>query len=167
MSYSFREIDNFVIDDTFNVLYNDSITDMEGGTARFTEGLTPEEKKNTVLGWVNGQWSNEDNIKKLIISKDGVDVIFIQACIKDNTYFWQTGLARAIDGSKSYLATKEFYEANRDYIQSLGYSKWGQETLTTGTAVFFTGVQNAGKCVGTFSKTDDEDSGASTLIWEY
>lgn len=165
MSYTFTETETFAIDDTFDSLYADSLADLEGGTVYFNSDATPTEKKNWVIKLMNEQ--DYHNMKNIIIAKDGIVCMYIQGRYQDNTYTWMNTLVGKLNNSKSWCSSSEFHQANKDWIQSLGGTKFALQFIKDSAIdTFFTGIHNAGICLGTLS-TEDLADNMKRMTWEY
>ncbi len=165
MSYTFTETEIFTLDDTFDSLYTDSLSDIEGGTIAFSADRTADEKKQFVIKLINEQ--NYNNMKNIIVAKDGTTCMYIQGRFQDNTYTWMNGLVGKINDSKAWTATSTFHQANKDWILSLGGDSWAIETIK-GTAIdtFFTMMNDNGICLGTLEEIDLEDN-MKQMKWTY
>lgn len=165
MSYTFTETEIFTMDSTFDSLYADSIADMENGTARLGTSTSAEEKKQIVIQLMNEQ--NYHNMKNIIIAKDGIVCMYIQGKYENNTYTWMNALVGKLNNSKSWCSSSEFHEANKTWIQSIGGTKFELEFVKDSAIdTFFTGIHNAGICLGTLS-TEDLDNNMKRMTWEY
>jgi hypothetical protein len=165
MSYTFTETENFTLDDTFDSLYADSLSDLEDGTVKFDADQTADEKKQFVIKLMNEQ--NYNNMKDIIVAKDGVVCMYIQGMYKDNTYTWMNTLVGKLNNSKSWTWTSEFHQANKDWIQSLGGTKFALECLKDSRIdTYFTQATTNGICLGTLTTEDLEDN-MKRMTWEY
>ena len=165
MSYTFTETETFTIDSTFDSLYTDSISDLESGTVIFGADQTDDDKKQFVIQLMNEQ--NYHNMKNIIIAKDGTVCMYIQGKFQDNTYTWMNTLVGKLSNSKSWCSSSEFHEANKTWIQSIGGTKFQLEFIKdTAIDTFFTGIHNAGICLGTLTTEDIEDN-MKRMTWEY
>lgn len=165
MSYTFTETEIFTMDSTFDSLYADSIADMENGTARLGTSTSAEEKKQIVIQLMNEQ--NYHNMKNIIIAKDGIVCMYIQGKYENNTYTWMNALVGKLNNSKSWCSSSEFHEANKTWIQSIGGTKFELEFVKDSAIdTFFTGIHDAGICLGTLS-TEDLDNNMKRMTWEY
>lgn len=165
MSYTFTETDTFTIDDTFDSLYADSLSDLEGGTVKFGADQTADEKKQFVIQLMNEQ--NYNNMKDIIVAKDGVVCMYIQGMYKDNTYTWMNTLVGKLNNSKAWTWTSEFHQANKEWIQSLGGTKFALECLKDSRIdTYFTQATTNGICLGTLTTEDLEDN-IKRMTWEY
>ena len=165
MAYTFTEVEKFDIDSEWDSLYADSLADLEGGTINFGELTDATEKKNLVISLVN-----DDNVvgdRRLKIYKDGVPAMFNYCYFQNNHYIWVTGTVAKINNSKSWTASTEFHQANKDFVQSLGGTHWGIECIK-GSAIdtFYTMMHNNGICFGTLVETDLEYN-MKRMLWEY
>ena len=165
MSYTFTETETFTIDSTFDSLYADSLSDLEGGTIRFGTDQTSDGKKQLVVQLMNGQ--NYHNMKNIIVAKDGVVCMYVQGKYENNTYTWHNVLVGKINNSKAWTWTSEFHEANKSWIQSLGGTKFGLECIK-GSRIdtYFTAATDAGICLGNLTTKDLEDN-MKFMLWEY
>lgn len=165
MSYTFTETENFTLDDTFDSLYTDSLSDLENGTVTFGSDQTANEKKQFVIQLMNEQ--NYNNMKDIIVAKDGVVCMYIQGMYKDNTYTWMNTLVGKINNSKAWTWTSAFHEANKSWIQSLGGTKFALECLKDSRIDnYFTQATTNGICLGTLTTEDLEDN-IKRMTWEY
>ena len=165
MSYTFTETDTFTIDDTFDSLYADSLSDLEGGTVKFGADQTADEKKQFVIQLMNEQ--NYNNMKDIIVAKDGVVCMYIQGMYKDNTYTWMNTLVGKLNNNKACTWTSEFHQANKEWIQSLGGTKFALECLKDSRIdTYFTQATTNGICLGTLTTEDLEDN-IKRMTWEY
>lgn len=157
MAYTFTEVETFDIDDEFDSLYADSLTDLEGGTINFGDTTDFSEKKIRMIGLVND--SNCIGNKRIKIYKDGVPAMFNYCVFQNNCLTWITGIVGRINNSKAWTASAEFHQANKDYILSLGGNSWAIHTIK-GSAIdtFFTMMNDNGICLGTLEETDLEDN---------
>ena len=107
---------------------------------------------------------NQYNIK---IYKDGVPVMFNHCVFQDNIFLWITGIVAKVNNSKSWTASTEFHQANKDYVQTLGGTHWGIECIK-GSAIdtFYSMMHNNGICFGTLVETDLEYN-MKRMLWEY
>lgn len=165
MSYTFTETEIFEIDSTFNSLYADSLSDLEGGTVKFGTDQTTDEKKQFVIQLINEQ--NVNNMKNIIIARDGTPCMYIQGTFFDGCYTWHNGLVAKINNSKAWSTTSEFHQANKDWILSLGGNSWAVECLKdTAIDTFFTTLNTAGICLGTLEETNT-DYNMKIMKWTY
>ena len=167
MSYTFTEVDTFPIDETFDSLYADSLEDINSGTIVFTDE-TDDEKKQIIISLLNEQ--NYSSMKNIIIAKDDTPCMYIHGKFTDNTYTWIVALVGKINNSKSWTWTSEFHQANKDWIQSLGGTKFALECVV-GSRIdtYFTQATTDGVCLGTLSETPTEalDDRTKVMTWEY
>ena len=170
MAYTFTE-KTFTNDSTFDSLYADSLTDLESGTVNFnSETNTDDTKKQFLKELMCDQ--NYTSVKNIEIAKDGVVCMWVQGKFEDNTYTWVNALVGKLDNSKSWCSSAEFHQANKTWIQSIGGTKFQLEFIK-GSAIdtFFTGIHNAGICLGTLSTQDfDPIEGMiqmKIMTWEY
>lgn len=165
MSYTFTETEIFAVDSTFDSLYADSLSDLQGGTVKFGADQTADEKKQLVITLMNEQ--NYNNMKDIIVAKDGVVCMYIQGMYKDNTYTWMNVLVGKINNSKAWTWTNAFHQANKEWIQSLGGSKFALECIK-GSRIdtYFTQATTDGVCLGTLTTEDIEDN-MKRMTWEY
>ena len=167
MSYTFTEVDTFPIDETFDSLYADSLEDINSGTIVFTDE-TDDEKKQIIISLLNEQ--NYSSMKNIIIAKDETPCMYIHGKFTDNTYTWIVALVGKINNSKSWTWTSEFHQANKDWIQSLGGTKFALECVV-GSRIdtYFTQATTDGVCLGTLSETPTEalDDRTKVMTWEY
>ena len=167
MSYTFTEVDTFPIDETFDSLYADSLEDINSGTIVFTDE-TDDEKKQIIISLLNEQ--NYSSMKNIIIAKDETPCMYIHGKFQDNTYTWIVALVGKINNSKSWTWTSEFHQANKDWIQSLGGTKFALECVV-GSRIdtYFTQATTDGVCLGTLSETPTEalDDRTKVMTWEY
>ena len=167
MSYTFTEVATFPIDDTFNSLYADSLEDIESGTIVFTDE-TDDEKKQIIISLLNEQ--NYSSMKNIIIAKDGTPCMYIHGKFQDNTYTWVVALVGKISSSKAWTWTSEFHQANKDWVQSLGGTKFALECVVDSRIdTYFTKATTDGICLGTLSETptEDLDDRTKVMTWEY
>ncbi len=165
MSYTFTETGTFTIDSTFDSLYADSLSDLEGGTVVFNSDATATEKKNTIIQLMNGQ--GYDNIKNVIVAKDEVVCMYVQGMYKENTYTWMNVLVGKINNSKAWTWSSEFHEANKSWIQSLGGTKFALECIKDSRIdTYFTAGTNAEVFLGTLT-TEELDDNMKRMTWEY
>lgn len=167
MSYTFTEVETFTIDDTFDSIYANSLDDINSGTI-VSDGESPEEMKQRVISALNDP--NYSTKKNIIIAKDGTPCMYIHGKYKDNTYTWVVALVGNINNSKSWSATSEFHQANKDWVLSLGGNSWAVECVVNSRVDnFFTTLNTAGICLGTLSETQTEalDNRTKTMTWEY
>ena len=164
MTYTFTETTTFTIDSTFDSLYADSLADFESGTVAIG-GLNAEQKKQRLIELMNGQIIN--NMKNIIVAKDGTACLYIQGTYYDNTYIWLNVLVGKINNSKAWTWTSEFHEANKSWIQSLGGTKFGLECIKNSRIdTYFTAATDAGICLGNLTTRDLEDN-LKLMLWEY
>jgi len=165
MAYTWVQVDTFAIDDEWNSLYEDSKEDLESGTIHQNPDWTDEERKQTMINLMNNQnVQNKHNIK---IYKDSVPVMFNHCVYQNGLFLWVTGIVAKVNNSKSWTATTEFHQANKDYIQALGGTKWGIECIKdTAIDTYYTGMHNNGVCFGTLEETD-LDLNMKQMIWTY
>jgi hypothetical protein len=165
MSYTFTEVDTFALDDTFDSLYADSIADLESGTVTFGPDQTADEKKQFVIQLMNNQ--NYHGIKNIVIAKDGTTCMYVQGKYQDNTYTWMNALVGKINNSKAWTWTSEFHQANKDWIQSLGGTKFALVCIKDSRIdTYFTQATTDGICLGTLTTEDLEDN-LKRMTWEY
>ena len=165
MSYTFTETETFTIDSTFNSLYADSLADLESGTVVFDSESTTDEKKTYMIKLMNEQ--NYHNMKNIIVSKDGVICMYVQGSYQNNTYTWLNVLVGKINNSKSWTWTTEFHQANKDWIQSLGGTKFALECIKDSKIdTYFTQATTDGICLGTLT-TEDLENNIKRMTWEY
>lgn len=165
MSYTFTETDTFTIDSTFDSLYADSLADFEGGTVIFDEGATDSDKKTRMIQLMNEQ--NYNNIKNIVVAKDGTACLYIQGKFQDNTYTWKNVLVGKINNSKAWTWTSEFHEANKSWIQSLGGTKFALECIKDSRIdTYFTAATESSICLGNLT-TQDLDDNLKLMTWEY
>ena len=165
MAYTWVKVDKFDIDNEWNSLYEDSKDHLDGGTIIQNPDWTEDEKKQYMIHLMNDQdVYNQHNIK---IYKDNVPVMFNHCVYQNGLFLWITGIVAKVNDSKSWTATTEFHQANKDYVQSLGGTHWGIECIK-GTSIdtFYTGMHNSGICFGTLEETD-LDNNMKHMIWEY
>ena len=165
MAYTWVEVETFDIDDEWNSLYEDSKEDLDGGTVIQNPEWNDQEKKNYMIHLMNdNDIHNQKNIK---IYKDGVPAMFNHCYFQNNHYIWVTGIVAKINNSKSWTATTEFHQANKDHVTSLGGTHWGIECIK-GSAIdtFYTMMHNNGICFGTLEETDLEHN-MKRMLWEY
>ena len=106
-------------------------------------------------------------MKDIIVSKDGVVCMYIQGMYKDNTYTWMNTLVGKLNNSKSWTWTSEFHQANKEWIQSLGGTKFALECLKDSRIdTYFTQATTNGICLGTLTTEDLEDN-IKRMTWEY
>ena len=165
MAYTFTEITTFTVDSTFDSLYADSLADLEGGTVSFNEGATDSDKKTRLIQLMNEQQIND--MKNVIVAKDGTACLYIQGTYYDNTFIWLSVLVGKINNSKAWTWTSEFHEANKSWIQSLGGTKFALECIK-GSRIdtYFTAATDAGICLGNLTTKDLEDN-MKLMLWEY
>ena len=165
MSYTFTETTTFTLNDTFDSLYTDSISDLESGTVMFGADQTDDEKKQFVIQLMNGQ--NYHDIKNIIVAKDGTACMYVQGKYVDNTYTWMNVLVGKINNSKAWTYTNAFHQANKDWIQSLGGTKFALECIKDSKIdTYFTQATTDGVCLGTLTTEDLEDN-LKRMTWEY
>ena len=165
MTYTFTEVETFAIDDTFDSLYADSISDLESGTVMFGADQTDDEKKQFVIKLMNGQ--NYHDMKNIIVAKDGTTCMYVQGMFKDNTYTWMNALVGKISNSKAWTWTSEFHQANKDWIQSLGGTKFALECIKDSRIdTYFTQATTDGVCLGSLT-TEDLGDNLKRMTWEY
>tara|TARA_R100001198_G_C5214455_1_gene198667 strand:- start:208 stop:705 length:498 start_codon:yes stop_codon:yes gene_type:complete len=165
MSYTFTETETFTIDSTFDSLYADSLADLESGTVVFDSESTTDEKKTYMIKLMNEQ--NYHNMKNIIVAKDGVTCMYVQGVYQNNTYTWMNVLVGKINNSKTWTYTNEFHQANKDWIQSLGGTKFALECIKDSRIdTYFTQATTDGICLGTLTTEDLEDN-LKRMIWEY
>ena len=165
MAYTFTLQDTpFAQDTTFDRLYADSLDDFESGTVKFISGYSDSEKKQKVYNLLTqGGYENE---KLISISKDDVVCMYIQGWIKDNTLVWNNAITGKVSNSKAYCSEQTFHEANKTWIQSQGCNAWEVHCIPDNRIdTFFVSISNAGKTVGTFTRTVQDD--ICKLRWEY
>lgn len=165
MAYTFTLQDTpFAQDTTFDRLYADSLDDFESGTVNFRTGLSESDKKTRVYTFLTqGRYENE---KLISISKDDVVCMYIQGWIKDNTLVWNNAVTGKINNSKAYCSEQAFHEANKTWVQSQGCNAWEVHCIpNTRIDTFFVSISNAGRTVGTFTRTVEND--VCKLRWEY
>jgi len=167
MSYTFTEVDTFPIDETFDSLYADSLEDINSGTIVFTDE-TDDEKKQIIISLLNEQ--NYSSMKNIIIAKDETPCMYIHGKFTDNTYTWIVALVGKINNSKAWTWTSEFHQANKDWIQSLGGTKFALECVVDSRIDnYFTQATTDGVCLETLSETPTEalDDRTKVMTWEY
>jgi len=165
MSYTFTETTTFTLNDTFDSLYTDSISDLESGTVMFGADQTDDEKKQFVIQLMNGQ--NYHDMKNIVIAKDGITCMYVQGKYQDNTYTWMNALVGKINNSKAWTWTSAFHQANKDWIQSLGGSKFALECIKNSRIdTYFTQATTDGVCLGTLT-TEDLENNMKRMTWEY
>lgn len=165
MSYTFTEVDTFLIDSTFDSLYADSIADLESGTVIFKDNAKDAEKRQRVINLMNNQ--NYHNMKNIVIAKDGTTCMYVQGMFKDNTYTWMNALVGKISNSKAWTWTSEFHQANKDWIQSLGGTKFALECIKDSRIdTYFTQATTDGVCLGSLT-TEDLGDNLKRMTWEY
>ena len=165
MSYTFTETDTFTVDSIFDSLYADSLSDLEGGTVVFDNGATDTEKKNYIIQLINEQ--DYHNMKNIIVAKDGVTCMYIQGEYVDNTYTWMNVLVGRVNNSKAWTWTSEFHQANKDWIQSLGGTKFALECIKDSRIdTYFTQATTDGVCLGSLT-TEDLNDNMKNMTWEY
>ena len=164
MSYTFTEVDTFPIDDTFNSLYADSLDDINSGTI-VSDGESAEEMKQRIISTLNDPSYNSK--KNIIIAKDGTPCMYIHGKFTDNTYTWIVALVGKINNSKAWTWTSEFHQANKDWIQSLGGTKFALECVVDSRIDnYFTQATTDGVCLGSLTTEDIEDN-LKRMTWEY
>lgn len=165
MSYTFTETNTFTIDDTFDSLYADSLADLESGTVNFTTNETDNDKKQFVIKLMNEQ--NYHNMKNIIVAKDGTTCMYVQGKYENNTYTWMGVLVGKINNSKAWTWTSEFHQANKEWIQSLGGTKFALVCIKDSRIdTYFTAGTNAGVFLGTLT-TEHLDDNMKKMTWEY
>lgn len=165
MSYTFTEVQTFSIDDDFDSIYADSLSDLEGGTVVFGSNATDTEKKNRIIKLMNEQ--NYANMKNVIVTKDDTPCLYIQGLYQDNTYTWMNVLVGRVNDSKSWTWTNAFHQAHKEWIQSLGGNKFALECIKySRIETYFTAGTEAGVFLGTLTTTPLED-GMIRMTWEY
>ncbi|BAQ87580.1 hypothetical protein [uncultured Mediterranean phage uvMED] len=177
MAYTFTETTTFTMDSTFDSLYTDSLSDLEGGTVVFDSGATADQKKQTIIKLMNGQ--NYHNMKNIIVSKDGVVCMYVQGKYEKETYTWMNVLVGKINNSKAWTWTSEFHEANKTWIQSIGGSKFALECIKNSRIdTYFTQATTDNVCLGNLTTQDLENNiedkyiisslpVMKLMIWEY
>lgn len=161
MSYTFTEVQRFPIDETFDRLYADSIDDMVGGTVHFGDS----NQRELIIHFLNGV--DYVGMKNIIVASNDVPCMYLQCRFDDNTLTWVNGIVGKINNSKAWSTTSEFHQAHKDWILSLGGTKWGVETLKDAAIDnFFTTLHNAGICLGTLETTELENN-IKRLKWTY
>jgi hypothetical protein len=176
MAYTFTEI-VFTSGTTFDSLYADSLEDLESGTCIFPNTHNSENKKDTLINVLCNQ--EHENMKSIEVAKDGVVCMWLQCYFLYNTLLWKHGLVGKINNSKSWTWTNEFHQANKDWIQSIGGTKFALECIKGGRIdTYFTKGTTDGMCLGTLTTKDLEDDVQDTYItttqpilkrmtWEY
>jgi hypothetical protein len=165
MTYTFTEIEIFTLNDTFDSLYTDSLSDLENGTVTFGADQTDDDKKQFVIQLMNGQ--NYHDMKNIVIAKDGITCMYVQGKYQDNTYTWMNALVGKINNSKAWTWTSAFHQANKDWIQSLGGSKFALECIKNSRIdTYFTQATTDGVCLGTLT-TEDLENNMKRMTWEY
>tara|TARA_Y100000004_G_C8952438_1_gene429212 strand:+ start:787 stop:1284 length:498 start_codon:yes stop_codon:yes gene_type:complete len=165
MSYTFTEVQTFPIDDDFDSIYADSLSDIEGGTVKFKSDTTDTEKRNRIIQLMNEQ--NYDNMKNVIVTKDDTPCLYIQGYYQDNTYTWANVLVGRVNDSKAWTWTNAFHQANKEWIQSLGGTKFALECIKySRIETYFTQATESGICLGTLTSTPLDD-GMIRMSWEY
>tara|TARA_Y100000389_G_C17308164_1_gene436521 strand:- start:13 stop:510 length:498 start_codon:yes stop_codon:yes gene_type:complete len=165
MSYTFTETNTFAIDSTFDSLYADSFADLESGTVTFNSESTATEKKNIVIQLMNEQ--DYHDMKNIIVAKDGATCMYIQGMFKNNTYTWMNVLVGKINNSKAWTYTNAFHQANKDWIQSLGGTKFALECIKDSKIdTYFTQATTDGICLGTLT-TQNLENNMKLMTWEY
>ena len=105
------------------------------------------------------------------LAKDGVVCMWVQGKFEDNTYTWVNALVGKLDNSKSWCSSAEFHQANKTWIQSIGGTKFQLEFIKSSAIdTFFTGIHNAGICLGTLSTQDFDSMGSiqmKVMTWVY
>ena len=164
MAYTFTEVDTFTIDSTFDSLYADSLADLESGTVFFDSEFTTDEKKARMIKLINNE--NYINMKNIIVAKDGTTCMYVQGKYENNTYTWMNVLVGKINNSKAWTWTSEFHQANKDWIQSLGGTKFALECIKDSRIdTYFTQATTDGVCLGSLTTEDVEE--AKRMTWEY
>jgi len=165
MSYTFTEVDTFLIDSTFDSLYADSIADLESGTVIFQDNATDTEKRQRVINLMNGE--NYHDMKNIIVAKDETICMYVQGKYVDNTYTWMNVLVGKINNSKAWTWTSAFHEANKSWIQSLGGTKFALECIKDSRIdTYFTQATTDGVCLGSLT-TEDVEGNLKRMTWEY
>lgn len=165
MAYTFTEVDTFTIDSTFDSLYADSLADLESGTVTFDSEFSTDEKRARMIKLINYQ--NYHNVKNIVIAKDGTTCMYVQGKYENNTYTWMNALVGKINNSKAWTWTSEFHQANKDWIQSLGGTKFALECIKDSRIdTYFTQATTDGVCLGTLTTEDIEDN-MKRMTWEY
>lgn len=165
MAYTFTEVDTFTIDSTFDSLYADSLADLESGTVFFDSELTADEKKTRMIKLMNNR--NYINMKNIIVAKDGTTCMYVQGKYENNTYTWINVLVGKINNSKAWTWTSEFHQANKDWIQSLGGTKFALECIKDSRIdTYFTQATTDGVCLGSLT-TEDVEGNMKRMTWEY
>ena len=164
MAYTFTE-KTFTTGSTFDSLYADSLDSLESGTVIFTGRTSDEDKKTFLTNLMCNQ--GYQGMKNIEVAKDGVVCMWVQGLFQDNTYTWMNVLVGKLDNSKSWCSSAEFHEANKTWIQSIGGTKFQLE-FRKGTAIdtFFTGIHNAGICLGTLT-AEDFGTIMKKMTWVY
>ena len=164
MAYTFTETTTFTVDSTFDSLYADSLADFESGTVIFRD-TSDDGKKQTLINLMNGQSIND--IKNVIVAKDGTACLYIQGTYHDNTYTWLNVMVGKINNSKAWTWTSEFHEANKSWIQSLGGTKFALECIKDSKIdTYFTQATTDNVCLGNLTTQDLADN-MKLMTWEY
>tara|TARA_X000000368_G_scaffold418200_1_gene417000 strand:- start:1316 stop:1846 length:531 start_codon:yes stop_codon:yes gene_type:complete len=164
MAYTFTE-KTFTTGSTFDSLYEDSLSALEGGTVVFQDSDTAEEKKNTLVKLMCNQ--NYHNMKNIEVAKDGVVCMWVQGLYANNVYIWQNVLVGKINNSKAWTYTSEFHQANKDWIQSIGGTRFALECIKNSAIdTYFTQATTDGICLGTLSTVDLIDETQDEYITE-
>lgn len=170
MAYTFTE-KTFTTGNTFDSLYADSLDSLESGTVNFnSETNTAETKKQFLKELMCDQ--NYHTMKNIEVAKDGVVCMWVQGKFENNTYTWMNVLVGKLENSKSWCSSAEFHQAHKDWILSIGATKFSLECIKGGEIdTYFTSINNAGICLGTLSTQDfDPIEGVpqmKIMSWEY
>jgi hypothetical protein len=93
--------------------------------------------------------------------------MYVQGKYVDNTYTWANALVGRINNSKAWTWSSEFHEANKEWIQSLGGTKFALECIKDSRIdTYFTAGTNAGVFLGTLT-TEHLDDNMKKMTWEY
>lgn len=169
MAYTFTEI-TFTPNETFDSLYEDSLTSLESGTVNFTDTSSAATKKDQLKRLMCDQ--DYLNMKNIEVAKDGEVCMWVQGTFENNTYTWMNVLVGKLNNSKSWCSSAEFHQEHKDWILSIGGNKF-QLDIIKGAEIddYFTRIHEAGICLGTLSTLDrekvDDTPQSKIMTWEY
>lgn len=152
MAYTFTE-KTFTTGSTFDSLYADSLDSFENGTVVFNDSDTADEKKEFLVNLMCNQ--NYHNMKNIEVAKDGVVCMWVQGKFLDNIFTWENVLVGKINNSKAWTYTNEFHQAHKDWIQSIGGTKFALECVKGAEIdTYFTKGTTDGVCLGSLTIED-------------
>ena len=164
MAYTFTE-KTFTTGSTFDSLYADSLDSLESGTVVFNDSDTADKKKQFLIKLMCN--NNYGGMKNVEVAKDGVVCMWVQGWFKDNTYLWQNVLVGKINNSKAWTYTNEFHQAHKDWIQSIGGTKFALECVKGAEIdTYFTQGTTDGVCLGSLT-AEDFGTIMKRMTWEY